>query len=55
MPETIVTPETGGYLLLGIAVVVMLMAGFAGWIAARFRSLRRDLETLETLAHDDEA
>lgn len=48
-PETIVTPETGEYLLLGLAAVGVLAFGFIGLMIARFRSLQRDLHTLETI------
>jgi hypothetical protein len=53
MPENAVTPQTTEYLLLGIGVVTLMLLGFAGWVALRFRSLHQDIATLEMLQEEE--
>ncbi|MGQ9907583.1 MAG: hypothetical protein ACUVS2_01990 [Candidatus Flexifilum sp.] len=50
MPDT---PDTLGYLILGLIVTFGVLGGFVALIAARWRALRRDLHLLENLRHDD--
>lgn len=50
MPET---PDTLGYLILGLVVTFGILGVFVALIAARWRALKRDLRTLETLRRED--
>jgi hypothetical protein len=49
MPEAAPTPVTTEYLLLAIGVVALMLLGFAGWLALRFRSLQQDIAALKAL------
>lgn len=46
-------PDTGSYLILGLIVTVVLMLALMGSMAARYRSLQKDLELIEQLKRDD--
>lgn len=54
MPETttFVTPETGEYLWLGMAVIALIMGLLIASYFARASSLRRDLDILDQLEND---
>jgi heme exporter protein D len=47
MPET--TPDTAAYLFLGLGVTIAALIVFLVSMVTRWRSLQRDLETLNTL------
>jgi len=47
MPTT--TPDTGAYLLLGLAVIFGTLGLFVANTLVRFRNLRRDIEAIELL------
>jgi hypothetical protein len=42
-------PDTFGYLILGLAVVSIIVVVFVGSIVVRYRSLQKDLQTLQEL------
>lgn len=50
MPET--TPDTAAYLFLGLGVTLSAIIVFLVSMVARWRSLNRDIETLNTLEED---
>ena len=43
------SPDTFGYLILALAVVSIIVALFVGSIVVRYRSLQKDLQTLDQL------
>jgi len=43
------TPDTVGYLYLGLAAVSVIAVGFIGSIVLRFRNLQKDLQVMEQL------
>lgn len=45
-------PETTAYLILGLVVTTVIMAGFVLSIFLRYRSLEKDAETLEKLKNE---
>ncbi|MCK6579594.1 MAG: hypothetical protein L6Q98_15985 [Anaerolineae bacterium] len=45
-------PQTGEYLLLGLAAVGTLLGLFLISLGVRFRNLRRDLKALEEIADE---
>jgi hypothetical protein len=47
-----VSPDTFGYLILGLGVVSTIAALFIGSIVVRYRSLQKDLETIEQLRNE---
>jgi|GEM_PF-1834669 len=46
------SPDTFGYLILGLAVVSTIIVVFIGSIVVRYRSLQQDLHTIEQLRDD---
>jgi hypothetical protein len=42
-------PDTGSYLILGLAVVAIIMVILLASMAIRFRNLRKDAETIRRL------
>ncbi|MBK8027416.1 MAG: hypothetical protein IPK19_40010 [Chloroflexi bacterium] len=46
-------PETGEYLILGLAAVGVVVGAFLLSLVVRFRNLRRDMKTLEDIASED--
>ena len=50
MTET--TPDTLGYLILGLIVATVIMVAFIGSMVVRFRNLQRDVEVLEQLGDE---
>ena len=42
-------PDTFGYLILALAVVSTIVVLFIGSIVVRYRSLQKDLQTLDQL------
>jgi hypothetical protein len=42
-------PETTPYLILGLVVVTVIMAGFVASIVIRYRNLEKDAEMIEQL------
>jgi hypothetical protein len=46
------SPDTFGYLILGLAVVSMIVIIFTGSIVVRYRSYQKDLQTLDQLRDD---
>lgn len=49
MPDT---PDTLGYLILGLAVTFAVLGSLIAAIALRWRALKRDLHTLEMIKQD---
>lgn len=49
MPNEFVTPDTGAFLLLGLAVTAAAILGYVFSLWLRFRNARRDEETLREL------
>jgi hypothetical protein len=47
------TPETTGYLLLGLAAIALILLILIGAMLARYRSYQRDLQTLEEIEDDN--
>lgn len=47
------TPETTAFMLFGFAVTFGILGVWGVMLAARWRSLRHDLEVLETLERED--
>ncbi len=43
------TPDTLGYLLLGLAVVATVLGGFVASLSLRFRSFQQDIKTIQQL------
>lgn len=43
------TPDTVAYLLLGLAVVSLIGAGFIGSLYIRYRNLQKDLQVIDQL------
>jgi cell division protein FtsL len=48
-------PENTGYMILGYAVVAIILAALVVYLALKTRSLRAELEKLESLAAEDQA
>jgi hypothetical protein len=48
-----VTPETGNYLLLGLAAVAAISLLYAGSLAVRLRNLRQDLRLIEEIGQEE--
>lgn len=46
-------PDTGSYLILGLIVTFVLIVALVGSMAARYRSLQKDLALIEQLKQDD--
>lgn len=46
-------PDTGAYLILGLAVTAVILGLFVVSLFARHRSLERDLELIHRLAEDE--
>ncbi len=46
------SPDTFGYLILGLAVVSIIVIAFTGSIVLRYRSFQKDLQTLDQLRDD---
>jgi ABC-type polysaccharide/polyol phosphate export permease len=42
-------PETTPYLILGLVAVTIIMGAFIASLVTRYRSLEKDVETLERL------
>ncbi|MFO7321607.1 MAG: hypothetical protein DIU68_007745 [Chloroflexota bacterium] len=42
-------PDTGSYLILGLAVIAVIMAILLASMAIRYRNLRKDVETIRRL------
>jgi hypothetical protein len=49
MPDNFVTPDTGAFLLLGLAVTTAAVLGYIASLWMRFRGVQRDEETLREL------
>lgn len=49
MPTDFVTPDTGAFLILGLAVTGVAVLGYIASLWLRFRSARHDEETLQEL------
>lgn len=49
MPAEFVTPDTGAFLILGLVVTGAAVLGYLASLWLRFRSARRDEETLHEL------
>lgn len=47
-------PDTGAYLLLGLAVTAILLGFFVVSLYVRHRNLSRDMELIRQLAADDQ-
>lgn len=52
MPENN-TPDTITYLMLGLVVVFGLLGGFIASLVTRHQSLKKDLQVIEQLQHED--
>jgi len=50
MTET--TPDTLGYLILGLIVATVIMVAFIGSMVVRYRNLQRDVEVLQQLGDE---
>lgn len=46
-------PDTGAYLLLGLAVVFTILGGYIASLIVRHRNLDRDLDLIRQLAEDE--
>jgi len=51
MPEN-ATPDTMSYLILGLAAVTVIVGALVASMLLRYRSLRRDIETLREIQPD---
>ncbi len=47
--ENFVTPDTGAYLILGLVVVAIALAGYIGSLWLRLRSALSDEKTIQEL------
>lgn len=47
-----VSPDTFGYLILGLGVVSAIVALFIGSMVVRHRNLQKDLQMIEQLRQD---
>ncbi|MBZ0290069.1 MAG: hypothetical protein K8I30_20760 [Anaerolineae bacterium] len=48
-------PDTGAYLILGLAVTLIIMTFFIASMVARWRSLQKDLRLLDELEQDEQS
>jgi hypothetical protein len=46
-------PETGSYLILGLAMTFLIIAFFIASMVIRYRNLQKDIHLLEQLAEDE--
>ncbi len=46
-------PDTGAYLILGLASVVVILGAFVASLFARQRNLTRDLELIRRLSEEE--
>ena len=46
-------PETGEYLILGLAVIAFLLALFIGSMVARYRNLTKDINLIQRLQEEE--
>lgn len=45
-------PETGSYLLLGLAAIAILSVGYIASLVLRLRNLRQDLNLIEEIGQE---
>jgi hypothetical protein len=46
-------PDTMGYMVLGYALTVIILAGLVGYLVLKTRNLHKELAMLEMLAEED--
>lgn len=46
-------PDTGAYLILGLASVLVILGGFVASLFVRQRNLTRDLELIRKLSEEE--
>ncbi len=46
------SPDTFGYLILGLGVISTIVVLFIGSMVVRYRNLQKDLQTIESLRED---
>jgi len=49
------TPDTTNYMILGYAVVAIVLISIVGYLVAKARNLKAELEMLETLKDEEES
>jgi hypothetical protein len=48
-----VTPDTGSYLLLGLAAIAVISFFYIGSLVVRLRNLRQDLTLIEEIGQEE--
>jgi hypothetical protein len=46
-------PETGEYLILGLAAIALLLALFIGSMVVRYRNLTKDIDLIQRLQEEE--